>query len=121
MKASILALGLGLSVLAGAGAASAQSNITELANLYARPGEFFLSDNEPREVVRYSKPRDLVFCLTYNDQTRDFPVKVKWEAYEATVYPGNCLFFDAKEVTVRTAKPLPQGVMIRGRLETDRS
>lgn len=37
------------------------------------------------------------------------------------LYPGNCMFFDARQVTVKPAKDLPRGVVLKGQVETERA
>jgi hypothetical protein len=47
---------------------------------------------------------------------------VTWDQTNTVVlYPGNCLYFDARRVSVKPATPLPQGVVLRGKVEAARA
>ncbi|MBI1200399.1 MAG: hypothetical protein GC203_21270 [Phenylobacterium sp.] len=108
--------------LAGTAAAQVTDPVVRYGQRLADPGEFYLNTEDAREVVRYSSPRDVRLCLPRNagvDQraVEDVPVTVAWGGYRATLYPGNCLYFDAQRVMVSPAKPLPNGQTIHGTIE----
>ena len=100
----------------------AHSPLAQLGRMYAEPGTFWLDDSEDREVVRYTTPRDIRLCLPepsgISGAERSPPVRVTWDqTSSATLYPGNCLFFDARRVSLRPAGDLPRGVVLRGSIE----
>lgn len=89
----------------------------------AEPGTFWLDSNDDREIIRYSTPRDVRLCLPQakgvGAAQKAYPVTVTWDGTtRATLYPGNCLFFDARTVTLRPATDLPRGVTLSGQVET---
>lgn len=92
----------------------------------AEPGTFWLDGNEDREIIRYSTPRDVRLCLPrakgVGAADRAYPITVTWDGTtRATLYPGNCLFFDARQVTLKPAAELPRGVTLTGQVETSRA
>ena len=100
----------------------ATSRLEWLARAHAQPGTFWLDSNEDREIIRYTTPRDVRLCLPEPSGTgaaeRGHPLRVTWdETNSVTLYPGNCMFFDARRVTVRPASDLPQGVVLQGSVE----
>jgi hypothetical protein len=94
--------------------------------MLAEPGTFWLDSNEDREVVRYTTPRDVRLCLPeprgVNAPDRGYPLRITWDRTNSVIlYPGNCMFFDARQVTVKPATDLPRGVVLRGQVETERA
>ena len=102
----------------------AQSDpVTLLAEQMAGPGTFFLNNSESRDVVHYSHKRDLEVCVPSKPKPSptlhpaiEIPVKLTWDGGTATVFPGNCFYFDAKEVTVSPGAPLPQDEILTGHI-----
>ena len=100
----------------------ATSRLEWLGRAHAQPGTFWLDSNEDREIIRYTTPRDVRLCLPTPSGTgaaeRGYPLRVTWDQTNTVVlYPGNCLFFDARRVSVRPAAELPQGVVLEGSVE----
>lgn len=92
----------------------------------AEPGTFWLDSNDDREIIRYSTPRDVRLCLPpakgVGSAEKAYPITVTWDGTtRATLYPGNCLFFDARRVTLKPAADLPRGVTLTGQVETSRA
>ena len=99
------------------------SAVMRYARSAAEPGTFWLDNSEDREIIRYSTPRDVRLCLPraqgVGAAERAVPIVVTWDqTVRATLYPGNCLHFDAKQVTLRPARELPSGVALTGHVET---
>lgn len=121
------------SALAVPGAASAQqvegdalSATERWGRMRAEPGTFWLDGNEDREIIRYTTPRDVRLCLPrakgVGAADRAYPITVTWDGTtRATLYPGNCLFFDARQVVLKPATELPRGVTLTGQVETSRA
>ena len=87
------------------------------ARMVAEPGTFWLDSMDDREVVRYTTVRDVTLCLPRPEGVgaaeQGIPITVTWDrSNSATLYPGNCLFFDAMRVTLKPAAPLPSGVTL---------
>ncbi len=104
----------------------AQSPVTQWGRELAEPGTFWLDSNDDREIIRYTTPRDVSLCLPrpkgVNAPDHGFPLRVTWDRTNTVIlYPGNCLFFDARQVTVRPATNLPRDVVLTGRVETERA
>jgi hypothetical protein len=100
----------------------ARSPVERWGRALADPGTFWLDSNDDREIIRYSTPRDVRLCLPeprgVNSPERGVPLRVTWDRVNSLIlYPGNCLFFDARQVTVKPASNLPNGVVIKGRVE----
>lgn len=91
------------------------------AERYAEPN-FFLNDNQDRELIRYSSPRNLQICAASAKVKRDgrpgrgYPLQVTYDSTTAVVSPGTCLSFEAKRVQVRAASPLPDNMILEGSL-----
>ena len=104
----------------------ALSTIAQVARLRAEPGTFWLDSREDRELIRYTTPRDVRLCLPepsgVGAAERGYPLRITWDQTNAvTLYPGNCMFFDARRVTVSPAADLPSGVVLTGSVETSRA
>lgn len=123
---SITAIAAGLSctpALAQQVEGDARTVLTQWGRMMAEPGTFWLDSNEDREVIRYTTPRDVRLCLPRPQGVgaagRGYPLLVTWDQTNTvTLFPGNCLFFDAKRVSVRPATNLPSGVTLQGHVET---
>jgi hypothetical protein len=82
--------------------------------------DFLLYSNRETELVRYKTPRDTEVCVArvkpngLEDPRKATPVRVTWDNDVSTVYPGNCMSFDAKSVKIRPASPLNQDEVISG-------
>lgn len=113
---------LGLS--SAANAAAVRDPVLRWSEMSAPPGTFFLNNQDDREVIHYTTPRDVRLCLPPAEETpggrpaATVPLRVTWDGINGTLYPGNCLFFDAKRVTVKPAAALPSNVVLRGTVET---
>ena len=88
----------------------------------ARPGQFFINNNEEVEVIRFKTVHDMQTCAgaahrTADGRVRGYAIKVSWDAESAVVQPGNCLAFDAKVVKVRAASPLPDDIILTGAIK----
>lgn len=104
----------------------ARSPVVQWGRMLAEPGTFWLDNMEDREIIRYTSSRDVTLCLPRPEGVdaadRGIPLTVTWDRQNtATVYPGNCLFFDAMRVTLKPAAPLPSGVTLSGQLQTERA
>jgi len=90
-----------------------------------RPGTFFLtSEDDERELVRYSEPRDLRLCLDAADEGEALPIEVAWDndaedRQTAILHPGNCLHIDAAQVSVSPTEDLPEGHVFQGSIDVD--
>ena len=101
----------------------AQSTLMQWARMHAEPGTFWLDSMDDREIIRYTTPRDVTLCLPtprgVGAAERGYPLRITWDQQNSVVlYPGNCFFFDARQVVVKPAAELPSGVVLKGRLET---
>lgn len=104
----------------------ARGPVAQWGRMLAEPGTFWLDSNDDREVIRYTTPRDVRLCLPrpqgVGAADRGYPLQVTWDqSNRVTLYPGNCLFFDARRVSVKPATNLPSGVVLQGRVETERA
>ncbi|MGE3745510.1 MAG: hypothetical protein AB7G25_07360 [Sphingomonadaceae bacterium] len=104
----------------------AASVIGQWGRRMAPPGTFWLDSNDDREVIRYTTPRDVRLCLPEPEGVgaadQGHSLRVTWDSTNnAILYPGNCLFFDARQVTVKPASNIPSGVTLRGSVETERA
>lgn len=104
----------------------AHSPVAQWGRRLAEPGTFWLDTNEDREIIRYSTPRDVRLCLPepegVNAPDKAYPLLVRWDDNQrVTLYPGNCLFFDARRVVLKPASDLPSNVVLRGQVETARA
>lgn len=117
---------LSVAIAAPAAAQHVEGDARTLVERWGRSlapaGTFWLDSNEDREIIRYTTPRDVRLCLPepggVNAPDKGFPLRVTWDQTNVvTLYPGNCLFFDARQVTVKPASELPRGVVLRGRVE----
>lgn len=76
--------------------------------------EFVLNSDQDVELIRFKTPRDIEICIGRPDPNaiggtrKAVPVQVKWDNDVGVIWPGNCLSFDAKQVKVKMAAPLPQ-------------
>lgn len=102
----------------------ATSVLTQWGRMMAEPGTFWLDSNDDVEVVRYTSARDVRLCLprpegVYAAQ-KGYPLRITWDGTNTAVLrPGNCLFFDARQVKVKPAAPLPSGVTLQGKIEAE--
>jgi hypothetical protein len=98
----------------------AESRLVQHARMMAPPGTFWLDSNDDREIVRYTTPRDVSLCQGEGSiMAEEIPIRVTWDGTNtAILYPGNCLYFDARQVVIRPAERLPPNVTLRGRVET---
>ena len=104
----------------------ARSPVVQWGRMLDEPGTFWLDNMQDREVIRYTSARDVTLCLPRPEgidaAERAIPLTVTWDRQNtATVYPGNCLYFDAMRVTLKPAAPLPSGVTLTGQLQTERA
>ena len=104
----------------------AYSSLAQWGRMMAEPGSFWLDSEEERDVIRYTQPRDVRLCLPkptgVGSADEGVPIRVTWDQTNvAMLTPGNCLFFDAKRVTLKPAEPLPAGVTLSGRVDTERA
>lgn len=104
----------------------ANSPLVRWGRMMAEPGTFWLDSNEDREIIRYTTPRDIRLCLPRAEGVgaaeRNIPVQVTWDqTTRATLYPGNCLYFDARRVSLKPTSPLPSGATLEGHVETEQA
>lgn len=104
----------------------ANSPLVQWGRSMAAPGTFWLDSNDDVEIIRYTTPRDVRLCLPrpegVNAAERGYSLQVTWDqANRAVLRPGNCLFFDARRVSVKPATAIPSGVTLRGQVETERA
>lgn len=102
----------------------ANSPLVQRGRMLSEPGSFWLDTNDEREVIRYTQPRDVRLCLPkprgVGSADEGIPIRVTWDQTNvAMLTPGNCLFFDAKRVTLKPAESLPSGVTLSGMVETE--
>lgn len=102
------------------------TGLTRSGRILEAPGTFWLDSNDDVEVIRYTTPRDVRLCLPRPEgpdaAKLAHPLQVTWDQSNRVVLrPGNCLFFDARRVTVKPATDLPRGVTLRGHVETERA
>lgn len=98
----------------------------------APEGTFYLTRDQQSEVADYSRNRDFSLCVQPRNATANpipgenanVPLQVEWKRMgntnemQTTVYPGNCLSFDAAHVTIKPARDLPTGMLLKGRIRT---
>ena len=123
LAAAGVALAAPQAVLAQRTEGDASSPVTQHARWMAPPGTFWLDSNDDREVIRYTKPRDVRICLPRPEGVgaadKGYPLTITWDSTNTAVLrPGNCLFFDAMRVSVKPASALPSGVTLTGRIDT---
>ncbi len=85
----------------------------------AGPHQFFINNNDDVEVARFKTVHGLQMCAgkghaTPSGRVRGYPIKVSWDEETAIIQPGNCLAFEAKNVKVRAASPLPDDIALEG-------
>ncbi len=85
----------------------------------AGPHQFFINNNDDVEVVRFKAVHGLEMCAgnghpTPTGRVSGYAIKVSWDKDTAIVQPGKCLTFEAKNVKVRAATPLPQDIALQG-------
>ena len=86
---------------------------------YAGGNRFFINNNDDVEVVRFKTVHDMQMCAgrsheTLDGRVRGYAIKVSWDEDTAIIQPGNCLAFEAKNVKVRAASPLPANTELEG-------
>jgi hypothetical protein len=119
---SVAAIAIATPALAQHTEGDAASPVTQWGRMMAEPGTFWLDGNDDTEVVRYTSPRDVRLCLpepsgVYAAQ-KGYSLRITWDATNTAILrPGNCLYFDAKQVKVKPATTLPAGVTLRGRVD----
>ncbi|WP_156500597.1 hypothetical protein [Croceicoccus bisphenolivorans] len=101
----------------------ARSPVVQWGRMMAEPGTFWLDSMDDREVIRYTTARDVSLCLPRPDGVaaadKGYPIQVTWDGTNtATLYPGNCLYFDAKRVSLKPARALEPGVTLTGKVQT---
>lgn len=106
------------------GGPDSPGDVSLLTRFYADPGTFWLDGDQDRELIRYSHPRDVRLCLPkpagVAGAKHGYALMVHWDPNNtATLFPGNCLYFDATRVSVKPAEALPQGVVLQGRVDTN--
>jgi hypothetical protein len=102
----------------------AHSAVSQWARQLAPPGSFWLDNQDDREIVRYTTPRDVRLCLPepapVSRVDKVIPLTVTWDQTNtAVLYPGNCLYFDARRVSVKPAGNLPRNTVLKGSVETE--
>ncbi len=80
---------------------------------------FFLNGDTAVEIIRFRSPRDINLCAgptrtDHNGVRHGYALKVSWDAESAVIQPGSCLAFDAQNVSVQSATPLPQDIALEG-------
>lgn len=118
------ALAIGAPAIAQDVEGDAHSPVTQWGRMLAEPGTFWLDSNNDTELIRYTTPRDVSLCLPeprgVGAADKGYPLKITWDnQYSVILRPGNCFFFDAKTVKVKPAEPLPTGVTLQGRVQTE--
>ena len=93
--------------------------VLQWAQELAPRNEFYIDNDRDVEVIRFKTPHDLELCAAggrgWSSRDRHgFPIKVNWDNQSAIIAPGNCLAFDAMRVSVRSALPLPQDIVLKG-------
>tara|TARA_A100001391_G_scaffold119169_4_gene81033 strand:+ start:31514 stop:31930 length:417 start_codon:yes stop_codon:yes gene_type:complete len=124
-----LGLSIAAAVLAGAaGPALAQTEQLEgprpddplIADAILPHNQFAIYNDQEVELIRYKTVRDVEICIARPDPDTVFgtktavPVEVQWDNDTGEIWPGNCLSFDAKQVKVRAAQPLPDDTELLG-------
>ena len=102
----------------------ANSTLVQWGRMNAPPGSFWLDSNDDVEVIRYTTPRDVSLCLPEPSGVfaaqQGYPLTISWDdTNTAVLRPGNCLFFDARVVRIKPTNPLPSGVTLSGRVQTE--
>ena len=93
--------------------------IQQWAEQLAPRNQFFIDNDDDVEIIRFKTPHDLELCAARGHTSADgyvrgYPIKAKWDTDSATITPGNCLAIDAMRVSVRSASPLPEDVVLNG-------
>ena len=82
--------------------------------------EFALTSDQDIELVRFTTPRDIEICAARSNpdsidgNVNTVPIQVSWDSDVGTIWPGNCLAFDAKQVKIKPAGPLPDNSELIG-------
>jgi hypothetical protein len=94
--------------------------VLAMAEQDAPRNEFFLNSSRDTELVRFKRIHDLNICAArpkpnaIGGTKRGYPLKVNWGTDTAVVMPGNCLRLNAQQVSVRSATPIPQNIVLTG-------
>lgn len=103
----------------------ARSALYQYGRMQAPAGTFWLDGKDDREIVRYTTSRDVSICLPEPEGVgaadKGYPLMVTWDSSNtATLYPGNCLYFDASRVSITPATALPSNVVLTGQFNVSR-
>lgn len=94
--------------------------VMQMADWMLPHNEFALNSDRNVELIRYKTVRDIEICIARPDPNSVFgartavPVQVQWDNDTGMIWPGNCLSFDAKQVEVKAAEPLPDDTELLG-------
>ena len=94
--------------------------VLQWADMMMPRNQFVLNSDQDVELVRYKTPRDIEICAARPDPdsvdgtSKTVPLQVSWDNDVGLIFPGNCLSFDAKQVKIRPASPLPADTELVG-------
>ena len=120
-----------MALLGGAGAVFALTGTAQAVSAFdihqhLRPGVFYLDGSKDVEIIDYPSTRDITICASRDTpeevvgagQTESgagpIALRVKADTGERVVSPGNCVMFEAKQVTVTPADEVPTGWVVQG-------
>lgn len=96
--------------------AGAQTAVEEMIYYPSEPDEyFFFEETDRKKVADYKTDQTLRLCVDQN--THLVPMRVIYDDEQATVRPGDCFRFEAKEVHLEPEKRLERGWTVKAEVE----
>ncbi len=125
VTAIILVAGLTAGLIAGLGAAPAlaqegaeklESVLEYRAWAYSEPDEYYLFEENSKQVVDYKNERIVRICA--GDSRHLVPLKVIYDGSTAMIESGDCMRVEAKEISLEPAETLDTNAVIRAEVQT---
>lgn len=87
----------------------------------APPGTFFLNGPEDTEIASFRTPQRIEVCNAiqrrgYTLHPSPVSLALSWDGGTGSVAPGNCLLIDARQLRVKAAGPIPEDIVLQGRV-----
>lgn len=111
------AAALSLCLLCSANGASAQivKNATDTQSIVqwlTRWNHFYMDENDARRVLEFKTDRDVRVCDDVSGH--GIGLIVKYDDKTVDVKPGDCLSFEARNVTLQPDRVIPEGMDLSG-------
>jgi hypothetical protein len=87
--------------------------IMQEAEWNAGPNQFFIDNNQDRELIRFKSPHNVELCAGAAHRDADgsldksYPLKVTYDGQTTIVAPASCSTFHAPRIRVASASPQP--------------